>query len=318
MARQGLRIHPKFKRLIALLRMPEAHVLGHLQMLWESSYELGDVLGDASDVEMTAGWVGEPGVLCAALEACGGIRKGFVEEIPGSSGVFKVHDLYDHAPQYVQKRMEREADRIQKNTTISGIRRAAANNRWGKDIVNSEIKEEECKQIQIDNVCIPVSANGCTPSPSPSTTTPLPPEGASKGKRPKREPKAEEIGNYPPELREAIPLWREMLKYLKSDEARELVPRDKVWVADSVGTAGATWSAWQKRTAQTIQGQRIQDVDVLEALKLFRDSNIQKARAGQCLVGKMLPSMINHADFNDALERAVASRTKAEEVPNAS
>ena len=92
--RPGLRLHPKYKRLIALLKMPEAHVLGHLTLLWESSYELGEDLGDSLDVEITSGWVGEPGVLCTALLNCGGSdRSGFIEPIPDRPGQFRVRDF---------------------------------------------------------------------------------------------------------------------------------------------------------------------------------------------------------------------------------
>ena len=107
MALPGFRNHPKFRRLVAALRMPEAHVLGHVEMMWEVCYASGNaVLGDSIDVELAAGWVGEPGVLCRALADCGGpTRSGLIEEV--EDGIWQVHDLLDHAPEYVDSRRKR-------------------------------------------------------------------------------------------------------------------------------------------------------------------------------------------------------------------
>ena len=107
MALPGFRNHPKFRRLVAALRMPEAHVLGHVEMMWEVCYESGNaVLGDSVDVELAAGWIGEPGALCSALAKCGGMtRSGLIEEV--DEGVWQVHDLLDHAPEYVDSRRKR-------------------------------------------------------------------------------------------------------------------------------------------------------------------------------------------------------------------
>ena len=67
MARPGFRKHPKFRRLVHLLGLPEAHVLGHVEMLWDTAYECGDDrLGDSLDVELACGWSGEPGKLTEA------------------------------------------------------------------------------------------------------------------------------------------------------------------------------------------------------------------------------------------------------------
>ena len=107
MALPGFRNHPKFRRLVAALCMPEAHVLGHVEMMWEVAYESGNaVLGDSVDVELAAGWIGEPGLLCRALAECGGkLRSGLIEEV--GDGIWQVHDLLDHAPEYVDSRRKR-------------------------------------------------------------------------------------------------------------------------------------------------------------------------------------------------------------------
>jgi hypothetical protein len=82
------------------------------------AYECGDpLIGDKTDVELAAEWPGEPGKLCQALLDCR-----FLDE---NDGGFSVHDLYDHAPEYVQRRMEREEKRRIKGQTISQLRSEA-------------------------------------------------------------------------------------------------------------------------------------------------------------------------------------------------
>lgn len=173
MARPGLRSHPKFKRLMALLRIPEAHLYGHLQMLWDAAYEFGEDIGDDVDVEINAGWTGEPGALCKAMAECAGVgREGFIEPNPDRPGHWRVHDLYDHAPKYVQKRMEREAERLKRGQTITDIRRLAAKEMHKQkqtkqtDANGNHLQTDADKTKQTD-------ANGRTPSPSPSPSTSL-------------------------------------------------------------------------------------------------------------------------------------------------
>jgi hypothetical protein len=81
MGRPGLGIHPKFKRLCAILREPRPHVRGYLELIWEVAYEAGNpMIGDAAMIEAAAEWPGEFGVLCNALLECGGSQKaGFIE-----------------------------------------------------------------------------------------------------------------------------------------------------------------------------------------------------------------------------------------------
>lgn len=108
MARPTLFAHPKFRRLVFLLGQPEPLVLGCLEFLWHVAYESGEaVIGDTLDVELAAKWPGERGVFCKAL-----LDVRFIDEI--EPGRYTIHDLYDHAPDYVRKRMEREASRKQR------------------------------------------------------------------------------------------------------------------------------------------------------------------------------------------------------------
>ena len=107
MPRPTLFDHPKFHRLVHMLRMPEAHVLGHLEFLWRVGYGSGVALiGDAIDVELAAKWVGEPGVLVKALEDPS-VR--LLDK--DSDGRYAIHDLHDHAPRYVQDRWRKEQER---------------------------------------------------------------------------------------------------------------------------------------------------------------------------------------------------------------
>lgn len=122
MGRPGLTNHGKFLRLSRILGS-EALARGHLELIWEVGYESGDPrLGAPEDVEAAARWRGEPGALFAALVACKGPSKhGFIEEV---DGFWEIHDLWDHAPDYVRKRAAREAERRTKGRTLDAEHRA--------------------------------------------------------------------------------------------------------------------------------------------------------------------------------------------------
>ena len=114
MARPTLTRHPKFKMLMALLRCPQAHAWGYLESIWETAYESGnDFVGPVALVEQLATWEGEPGALVEALVRCGAASAsgtGFIEFDPTAGG-YRVHDLWDHAPDYVRRRGRREQQR---------------------------------------------------------------------------------------------------------------------------------------------------------------------------------------------------------------
>lgn len=130
MARPGLEKHPKFRRLMHMLGERKSHVRGYLECLWETAYETGNpVIGDEVDVELAADWPGEPGKLAAALLNCGGEgRTGFIEEVVTDCNAlnnglrnsvtktFQVHDLFDHAPEYVTHRRTKEVERRKEKT----------------------------------------------------------------------------------------------------------------------------------------------------------------------------------------------------------
>jgi hypothetical protein len=119
MARPGLKSHPKFRRLVHLLREPVPHVWGYLECLWEVAYQSGDpVIGDALDIELAAEYPGEPGKLCQALLDCR-----LLDQL--EDGRIQIHDLHENAPEYVKKRFVRDKARRNKysprNRPDSGI-----------------------------------------------------------------------------------------------------------------------------------------------------------------------------------------------------
>lgn len=130
MGRPGLSHHPKF--LMLARELGEIVARGALEMLWEVAYESGDDrLGSPDAVEAAARWRGERGALFAALrDATGQGKVGFIEE---RDGIWCVHDLWDHAPDYVRKRASREEQRRVKGQSLAAERRAKVGQRPGSD-----------------------------------------------------------------------------------------------------------------------------------------------------------------------------------------
>jgi hypothetical protein len=108
MARPTLFTHPKLRRLAHTLRLSAPAALGHLEYLWHVANESGEpTIGDSIDVELAAGWDGEPGAFTnAAAEV------GFLDV--NTDGIYTIHDYWHHAPEYVRKRRDREAERTKK------------------------------------------------------------------------------------------------------------------------------------------------------------------------------------------------------------
>jgi len=123
MARPTLSTHPKFLKLANRIK-GRAIARGVLELIWESCYASGDArVGDAEAVEAIADWRGKAGALVALLVECG-----FLDRRDGD--VFEVHDLEDHAPDYVLRRWEQEAKRREAGETIRSLRQKAAKIRW--------------------------------------------------------------------------------------------------------------------------------------------------------------------------------------------
>lgn len=146
MARVSLFDHRKFKRL-ALLVGGKAVALGSLELMWHVCYQLADdFLGDESDVEVAAEWMGEAGKLCSAL-----VATGFIEECPDGSERpgYRVHDLFDHAPTHVKLKLERELARKESGETLEQARsRAGA-------IGRAKQLEQSAGQVQANENQVP-------------------------------------------------------------------------------------------------------------------------------------------------------------------
>jgi len=170
-ARPTLFTHRKFARLADDLGS-EALALGHLEFIWSAASQSGnDLLGDARDVELAARWRGEPGTLCHALLTAGGAAgSGFIDE---RGGLYYVHDLFDHAPDYVRRRAEREAVRVASGRSLSEIR-SEAGKKGGRP---PAAKQAEASGKQTNSTCLPAEsktkANVATPSPTPTLTPTL-------------------------------------------------------------------------------------------------------------------------------------------------
>lgn len=168
MARPTLASHPKFAKLAHRLKS-RALARGVLELIWEACYASGDpVIGDGTAVEALADWRGKPGVLVAILAAdCR-----FLDEVraPIEGGrvetIYAVHDLEDHAPDYVQKRMAREAQRRLNGQSLRSIRQAAARASHRARAANDLQSGANESQLQAD--AIRLSANDQPPAPAPA------------------------------------------------------------------------------------------------------------------------------------------------------
>ncbi len=138
MARPTLNGHPKFAHLAGLVggRGPAR---GYLELIWDAAYACGDpVIGDARKVEAVADWRGARGELAEAL-----VDSGFLDPVQTDANgkhlqTYAVHDLEHHAPDYVLKRWQREAERKEKGETVRSIRQRAAAQRWKQTDANVE------------------------------------------------------------------------------------------------------------------------------------------------------------------------------------
>lgn len=104
MAKIELRQNPKFRRLARLLNLRDPYLVGHLECMWHVAYQRAARrdeahFSDATEVEGAADWFGEEGVLCQALVDCR-----FLDVVADG---YRVHDIADHAPDFVAKRIKR-------------------------------------------------------------------------------------------------------------------------------------------------------------------------------------------------------------------
>lgn len=198
MGRPGLHNHPKFRRLVDILKCPVPHVRGYLECLWEVAYECGnDYLGDARDVELAAQWPGEDGQFCSAAV----VAKLLDKKRDG----FYVHNLFENAPNYVKNRMVREAARKLRGVTLSDLRRQAGS-KGGK--AKSKNKQNVANGSNLPTLVNPQLANERTPAPAPAPAPVL-----NTNNNPQAEFGRKYLGFLPPRfdseaVRESLWEWR--------------------------------------------------------------------------------------------------------------
>lgn len=120
MGRPGLTCHRKFRRLAQALGS-KMMALGALELLWAPAYEAGDdYVGTVDDIERLVEWTGDRGALTRALVEAGAPEgAGFIERVDASGQgepCYRIHDLMDHAPEYVARRRARELERKRAKT----------------------------------------------------------------------------------------------------------------------------------------------------------------------------------------------------------
>lgn len=228
MARPTLDRCVKFKALVRRLGLPRPVVRGLLETMWDVANECGNpVLGTEEDVELAAEWPSDvmpetfkPGAWFAALKDGRWID-------PTPDGRWEIHDYFDHAPDYVRDRADREAQRMKKGKTISDVRRDAANKRWhgNKGVTDATDPHLQRHPMQTD-------ASELTPAPAPA------PAPQKKEKKAAAPPPAVEVP-WPaeidvPELRTA---WDEYQTYRKDKRLPKLQPI-------SVAKAFKAFAAW--------------------------------------------------------------------------
>ena len=134
----------KFKRLCKVLGLPKPHVIGLLELLWQAGYAAAsDVIGDEVDVETACEWEGDTGALAKVL-----LAERWLDT--DESGTICIHDFWEHAPQYVQRKRDRAQQVAQQQRNKideernkrAAISRAYASRNRRKSGENPEVKEE--------------------------------------------------------------------------------------------------------------------------------------------------------------------------------
>ncbi len=283
MGRPGMMLHRKTRRLARDLdgfQVGFGPVLarGVLELLWDACYENGDpYLGDATDVEARAGWGGREGALVTALlEAGGPGHSGFIEEggspgwPEGEPGTYRVHDLFDHAPRYVKRRVHLEAARQADGRTISELR-AEAGRKGGKQTASNRAASGQ----QTDGKLLLGSSNGAangqqtvaTPAPAPAPAhsrpeaSPEPSASPPAPLKPKRAKKADTTDGSPVE-----PLRLELVRFIREqgDPYVEAIVEERTQLKRALKTPGVTpervLAAFRALYARGGWRPRIQDV----------------------------------------------------------
>jgi hypothetical protein len=107
--------------LIRQLKIPPAHALGHLEMMWLNAHmDQRPDYANAAELEAAAMWTGKPGAFALAAVAARLVDK-------SGRSTLTVHDYWDHAPHYVVQRYRRaeaaaENNGAQRRTKSASVR----------------------------------------------------------------------------------------------------------------------------------------------------------------------------------------------------
>ena len=216
MARPGLTRHPKFKLLTRRLGTAYA-ARGVLELIWDSAYENGDdVIGSADLVEAVAEWDGESGSLVRALVECRWIDE--------DGGTYRVHDLWHHAPDYVQKRRKRESVRRERQHRVRSV----------------------CGQCPVNGYEVTVDQPGVAltraPAPAPSTQKQSPSDSCAEPAPERRSPPSPDCPEFPTKgpvrtwqaTADQVVRWRELFNGL---DVRHELQKAHAWVLANPGRA---------------------------------------------------------------------------------
>lgn len=119
------------------------------------------------------------------------------------------------------------------------------------------------------------------------------------------------LGDYPAELHEAISIWRNLLKSLRSEEIVSKFKEGTKYLQKYPGTPEAIFTAWKKRTEAKARGRKITNTDILEAIKIMGTDKWNLAEQGESLSAPQLPSLINSDKFVECILIAIDSQVEA-------
>lgn len=150
MARPGLFKHRKFNRLASRLRSAILAV-GVLETLWYVCGETcDDRLGTAEDLAYALKWTDRRVNIAAVLHECG-----FLDA--HEDGTYVAHDYWDHCPQYVTRRRQREDERHTTGTQTRKRLSSRASMASHSDII---IKTQSSTPVSVQSSAVQSSA--CT------------------------------------------------------------------------------------------------------------------------------------------------------------
>lgn len=219
MARPGLLTHRKFIRLARLLKS-DALAFGHLGIIWEACYESGDDnVGSAEDLEYLAKWQGEPGRLAECL-----VDSGFIDR-DDATGMLRVHDLMDHAPEYVASRAAKESERRKEKLCVycgtvyhspdhrsmyctDRCKLAAFRAKTKPTVTDASVSETDCNRVKPSE-----TDSNRTPAHSTQHTVVLGsgvPEPMSAGADPSTNGNGKKVKEAPKGLLRLIELWNQI------------------------------------------------------------------------------------------------------------